>query len=771
MSIVSRRSFLVSTTGILSALPSLCYGQEIERQPFLAALKQLLEALEALGQPIRLEDRRLLAAAFGLSRSAELAAEVRRILAKYVLLKVSINPEGRVSVTRGSAPAVLVEGGWSVYCLEVANDGALTAPLQVTSPQALPVSAHSPGSMAGTPTGVMPPDAQLPVQTIFRADVEDRWLDLALFDQPFFAPELSGLPLEYRILQLYSRDPGHREAILSVNAGPSTADLGYRDRAPVLFMCQPACRVDLHILDTDDSPATAGLLITDSWGRVYPSRAKRLAPDLSFQNQIYRANGQAVRLPAGTYSVKFSRGPEYVQKTQALKVLGNQSKVAATFQLERWVHPRELGWYSGDHHIHAAGCLHYSTPSEGVRPEELIPQVRGEGLDVGDVLTWGPSWYYQKRFFSGAVDKLSDSDTLLRYDVEISGFPSSHCGHLDLLGLKEMEYPGTKKIEEWPTWNLPILQWAKSQGAVTGYPHTGHGLEVEADTLPNYVIPRFNDNGANEYLIDVTHGAVDFLATVNTALLPELNLWYHALNCGFRTVVAGETDFPCLFERVGMGRTYVHSSTPIKGDEGYRTWLSGLRSGQSYVSDGKSHLMDFNIESKAVGTGDIELTAPASVKASVKVAAWLDPVAPASPRIITQHLSERFNHWDVELARIGDTRLVAVELVVNGDVVDSKQVPADGTISLIEFQTRIDRNSWMALRILGSSHTNPVFVMVGAQAFSPSRASAEWCLSCIEQSWMLRIPKISQRELAEAQKACDHARKTFEAIASGAQPA
>ena len=29
------------------------------------------------------------------------------------------------------------------------------------------------------------------------------------------------------------------------------------------------------------------------------------------------------------------------------------------------------------------------------------------------------------------------------YDVEVSGFPSSHAGHLCLLRLKEDDYPGT----------------------------------------------------------------------------------------------------------------------------------------------------------------------------------------------------------------------------------------------------------------------------------------------------------------------------------------
>jgi len=55
----------------------------------------------------------------------------------------------------------------------------------------------------------------------------------------------------------------------------------------------------------------------------------------------------------------------------------------------------------------------------------MVPQIRGEGLHVGEILTWGPDWYYQKQFFSGRVDKLSNDDVLIRYDVEVSGFPSA----------------------------------------------------------------------------------------------------------------------------------------------------------------------------------------------------------------------------------------------------------------------------------------------------------------------------------------------------------
>ena len=72
----------------------------------------------------------------------------------------------------------------------------------------------------------------------------------------------------------------------------------------------------------------------------------------------------------------------------------------------------------------------------------------------------------------------------MHYDLEVSGFPSSHAGHLVLLGLTEQDYTGTKRIEDWPTWDLPILRWAQAQNAVVGFAHSGWGLEVKTDQLP-----------------------------------------------------------------------------------------------------------------------------------------------------------------------------------------------------------------------------------------------------------------------------------------------
>src|SRR6185295_9069631 len=130
----------------------------------------------------------------------------------------------------------------------------------------------------------------------------------------------------------------------------------------------------------------------------------------------------------------------------------------------------------------------------------------------GCVLTWGPCWYYQKQFFQGKVSPLSTSNNLMRYDVEVSGFPSDYCGHLCLIGLKEDDYTyptetefdwtwsnsnekghfkgtKTKNVGEWPTWDLPILQWGRKQGALVGFSHSGWGMQTKATDLPNMEIP------------------------------------------------------------------------------------------------------------------------------------------------------------------------------------------------------------------------------------------------------------------------------------------
>jgi len=118
-------------------------------------------------------------------------------------------------------------------------------------------------------------------------------------------------------------------------------------------------------------------------------------------------------------------------------------------------------------------------------------------------------------------------------------------------------------------------------------------------------------------------------------------------------------------------------------------------------------------------------------------------------------------YWDIERARIGSTRSVPVEVVVNGAVAATQTLVADGTMRTLTFDVPVDRSSWIAVRILPSSHTNPIFAIVGGKPIRASRRSAEWCLIAVNQWWTQKSPQIRASERGDARKAYDHAREVY----------
>ena len=223
----------------------------------------------------------------------------------------------------------------------------------------------------------------------------------------------------------------------------------------------------------------------------------------------------------------------------------------------------------------------------------------------------------------------------------------------------------------------------------------------------------------------MTHaGAVDFISAVDTPYPWELNIWYHTLNVGFRTRISGETDFPCITdERVGAGRTYAKLDRLT-----YRGWLDAVREGRTYVSDGFTHLMDFTVNGVAAGTGSGEVAiAGGGDGARLGAGGGAGSIPCLTPACVPVHLT-RSLYWAIERARIGDSREIAVELVVNGLAVAGTTALADGVRREVRFDVPVPASSWMAVRVLGAAHTNPVFAIVDGKPIRASRRSAEWCL-------------------------------------------
>jgi len=530
----------------------------VELQPLAAQIKRLIETLDYLGAPLNSSDRQALEQALNETDAAWANRAVQDALDKHRLVDIHINPEGRVRVAQGGVRPELVERGWRTFLVKVRNEAGVTAPLEIVSANALPVHARAKADSHS-------PLSHNPRPSITESDVVNRWLEISLYTKPPMRQRLSGLVFEYFIVQLYSRDEGKREARLSFHVGQGTQDLGLRNEVDILFTCQPSTDVTLRVLDEQGKPATASFIIRDAQGHIYPSQAKRLAPDFAFQQQIY-----------------------------------------------------------------------------------------------------------------GKVNQLSTPAHLMRYDI----------------------------------------------------------------------------------VVDVAHDLVDLYSTVDTPSVSELNMWYHTLNAGFRPRIAGETDFPCIFgQRLGMGRSYVQ----LDGRLNFDAWLQGLRDGRAYVSEGKSHLMDFRVNGLLAGTrgSEIKLDKPETVRVTAKVAARLDE---QPNEFIRGRRPDQQPYWDVERTRIGATREVPVEVVVNGQPVAKKNLLADGSVRELAFEIPLERSSWAALRIYPSAHTNPIFITVGGKPIRASRRSVEWLLKGVDQCWSQKAPMIAEKERAEAAAAYEHARQVYRRI-------
>ncbi|MBT4521820.1 MAG: CehA/McbA family metallohydrolase [Halieaceae bacterium] len=711
-----------------------------------------------------------------------------------VLAKITIDMQGRPQISIVHDNPVLQQAGWKTYKVLINNPARKEGVLSLTSNNASPLFHKSRGELLALPELTIS-DQQLATSTI--AMLPEPGLELT---RP-----LTGQREEWRTLQLYTRRPGPLKVELQARLVATPGGVMRGSSVIIPFTTVPATRVEFAIKDELGRPAFAALTITDGvnrlvadpeanplpqnyrhryamrrpWERIwvdgayqtqassephltgiYPFPARRLPqldpfPDLYFQAQVYRGDGEYLYLPPGRYRIDYRAGPETISKSRRIEI-GEGPMQTINLNIESWVKMTDLGWYSGDLHVHATACKHFESPSQGVDPTILLRQAKGERLNVVSVLNWAPGWQSQKKHFG---HNIQEGLSLLHNDVEVSNFPSNEMGHLGLWGLQVPDYPNTTSVADWPSWNNPILRWAREQRATTGYLHAGWGLKPleSTDSLPNQALAPMTGIGANEYVVAVTEELVDLLGVGDTPPVQELNLWYHALNSGYRTRIMGESDFPCIYhEKIGIARSYARLDKRMS----FESYLEALRAGRSYVSDGKSHLIDIAVNGQLLGRGDSELRTEAGKKLTIKLraTAWLPRVPSRVDAFIAGSDAQRQPAWDIARARIPGTREVAVELVMNGHAVASRRMVADGAWNDLQFDVPIDRSSWLALRILPSSHSNPVFVLVDDKPIRASSDSANWLDRAVQHLWESKSHFIRRDELADARAAYEKAR-------------
>src|SRR5579864_4525045 len=324
---VSRRSFLILTGAFVGArfCPALdSETTQVAPQPYFAGVIRALEALVKLGAPIAAADAQRIAAFARQGDSAAVDA-AEKILDTYTLARLSIDPDETGRVEMGGAQRTLVEQGWRMFLVRIANPGGRTDNISFASesqgPGSIMSGTSAPRDSMGDRMNKGPIIKQLWLMSqLYEAGPvvirgrPGRGSNAAIRHRAVKAIQLSGISVEYRIIELFSRDSGRHSDRFTIYAFPKSGgypyDSGHRE---LDFDCLPSRTVSLAVRDSDGRGCVASLAVKDRQDRVYPPQAMRVAPDLYFQPQIYRGDGETILLPDGEYVVESSRGPEYLR--------------------------------------------------------------------------------------------------------------------------------------------------------------------------------------------------------------------------------------------------------------------------------------------------------------------------------------------------------------------------------------------------------------------------------------------------------------------------
>ena len=190
-----------------------------------------------------------------------------------------------------------------------------------------------------------------------------RFLQVEMFTSPPMTAEPQRAEGRVRPGPVYSSEAGKREATIGFDVGQGTQDLGFRGEVPVLFDVRPAVPVTLR----DPRPRRHADRRAASPSPTARATSIRRSPSGSPPTSSSRSRSTAPTAASSCCrrarsTMTYGRGPEYRLEQPASSTVPDRGEATLDVRLERWIDPAAYGFFGGDHHIHAAGCAHYTEP-------------------------------------------------------------------------------------------------------------------------------------------------------------------------------------------------------------------------------------------------------------------------------------------------------------------------------------------------------------------------------------------------------------------------
>lgn len=293
-----------------------------------------------------------------------------------------------------------------------------------------------------------------------------------------------------------------------------------------------------------------------------------------------------MELPAGEWEVIVRRGIEHVPVFDSFTVEPN-GVVAKVYKPRRWVDMRQLGWYSGDDHVH---CRILSDTDA----DHLMAYARAEDVHLVNVVKMGDvfrTWFDQRGF--GPEYRVILGDTVLSPGQEC---PRTHqqIGHTLSMNTRRMVRDTDKYyLYDW------VFDQVHAEGGLSGYAH------VNSD---NFFVHR-------DMAINIPKGKIDFAEVLQFAHM-GVDIWYRFLNAGFKLTASAGSDIPW---GGSMGEVRVYSyvgDRPFNAD----AWFDGLQKGHTFVTN--SPMIEFTVDEALPGD---EVVVKENRKLRVRARTWGEP--------------------------------------------------------------------------------------------------------------------------------------------------
>ncbi|WP_250884069.1 CehA/McbA family metallohydrolase [Glaciecola sp. XM2] len=488
----------------------------------------------------------------------------------------------------------------------------------------------------------------------------------------------------------------------------------------------------LSVSNNEGLPSTARVSIVSADGHPVTNPAGASFFDAQTARSYFYADKTiTLNLPVGDYALLATQGPmaEVFSANVTVKS-GETAYVDITNDLV--FNSQRYGYQSADFHVHLNGDGH-----QRANHDDALVQMRGEDLNYLVPMSWNR---WERLIDSDIVGKHTQHDA--QHVVQGQEVRSHFHGHIGLLNVTEPHHPwffghlfpilGDPNVS-----NAGVFAYANKVGAFATYVHpVGDDGDPFADENLTSIPLELVSDGVLEAKMGLE------IVCAWTSPIANAQLWYRLLNIGRPVSAMSGTDTWIDFHRVptvGTGRAYVR---PLETPDMKDSVLAGAIAGRSFVTTGPSLLF-------SVGNAKPGDTIDAGKQTfSLDISSTVD--------------------------------LDVVEIIVNGEVVEtfsgvaagkttnfsgSLTLPEGGWIAARTMTSELKQDSWPTMHARPFAHSSPIWINeIGSIEQTARKAAAQDLIRAINASQQRAKDAYKEQDMPKLYERFEQARQRLQGM-------